>query len=70
MKWPIDDLVTMDAGEVSTRLTALGLPGVTFLFWDPHERRCTSWPDANGAARHNVLEAIGMALASKASLFP
>ena len=42
MTWPIDDLVTMEASEVSRRLTSLGLPGVTFLFWDPHERRYTS----------------------------
>ena len=68
MKWPIDDLVAMDAGEVSTRLTALGLPGVTFLFWDPHEWRYTSWQTTGEPARRQVLEGIGAAVAARVGL--
>ena len=68
MTWPIDDLVTMEASEVSTRLTSLGLPGVTFLFWDPHERRYTSWDAAGEAARRHVLEEISPGVTARACL--
>ncbi len=65
MTWPIDDLVTMEAGEVSRWLADQGLPGVAFLFWDPHERVCASWRDVSEVARRAVLEAIAMTAVSQ-----
>ena len=65
MNWPIDDLVTMEAGEVSRWLAGHGLPGVSFLFWDPHERVYKSWPAATEAARRDALDAIGAAMACR-----
>ena len=68
MRWPIDDLVMMEADEVSAWLAGQGLPGLTFLFWDPHERRYTSWRAAGEAARRHMLETIGAAVAPRACL--
>ena len=58
MTWPIDHLVTMDADEVSRGLAGQGLPGVTFLFWDPRKPGYVSWREAHEAERRQVLEAI------------
>ena len=68
MNWPIDALVTMEADDVSAWLAGQGLPGVAFLFWDPHERRYTSWRAAGQAARRYVLETIGTAVTSRTGL--
>ncbi len=58
MNWLIDDLVTASADEVSQWLAELGLPGLTFVFWDPDLHRVVSWQEATEAARRHVLEAL------------
>ena len=65
MDWPIDDLVKLDEGAVSRWLAGQGLPGVAFLFWDPHERRVVSWRAAGEAARRHTLETIARGVASE-----
>jgi hypothetical protein len=62
--WPIDDLVTMEADQVSRWLAGRGLPGVTLLFWDPHGQGFASWREVGEADRRHVLDAIGAAVAA------
>jgi hypothetical protein len=57
--WPVDELVTMEAEEVSRWLTDRGLPGVTFVFFDPHRWAFASWQEAGEITRRQVLESIG-----------
>ena len=66
MDWPIDELVILDEGGVSRWLAGRGLPGVRFLFWDQHGRRCVSWREAGEADRRQVLETIAWGVASAA----
>ena len=68
MNWPIDALVTMEADDVSAWLAGQELPGLTFLFWDPHERAYRSWRAAGEAARRHMLETIRAAVTSRAGL--
>ena len=58
MTWPIDDLVAMEADELSRWLVGRGLPDVTLVFWDPHTRRFASWQEAGEADRRRALEAV------------
>ena len=58
MDWPMDELVTMEADDVSRWLADRGVPGVTFLFVDPAARRLTTWSNAGEAARRRVLESL------------
>jgi hypothetical protein len=64
MEWPIDDLVMMEADEVSRWLAARGLPGVTFVFLDSGRGAFRSWGAAGESNRRWVLEAIGQAAIS------
>lgn len=58
MTWPIDDLVRMEADELSRWLAGRGLPAVSFAFVDPREGAFVSWQEADEAERRRVLAAI------------
>lgn len=58
MTWPIDDLVRMEADELSRWLAGRGLPAVSFTFWAPPEGAFVSWQEADEAERRRVLAAI------------
>jgi hypothetical protein len=58
MNWPIDDLVRMEADELSRWLAGRGLPDVSFAFWDPPEGTFVSWQGVDEAERRRVIEAI------------
>ena len=58
MMWPIDDLVRMEAAELSRWLAGRGLPAVSFAFVDSPARAFVPWHEAAEADRRRVLGAI------------